>query len=122
MAKRLPVLLLLLILCSSLAVPQIVPTRVRVSQGVMERLIIKKVQPDYPPDAIEQHIQGVVVLKVNIDKQGNVYKVELISGHPLLAPAAIAAVRQWKYKPYLLNGTPVEVETQAQVNFTLSGN
>jgi len=88
----------------------------------MERLIIKKVQPDYPPDAIEQHIQGVVVLKVNIDKQGNVYKVELISGHPLLAPAAIAAVRQWKYKPYLLNGTPVEVETQAQVNFTLSGN
>ena len=56
---------------------------------------------------------------MNIDKEGNVYKTELISGHPLLAPAAIEAVQQWKYKPYLLNGTPVEVETQVQVNFVL---
>ena len=66
-----------------------------------------------------QHIQGVVVLSAIIDKEGNVANVQLISGHPLLAPAAIEAVKQWKYKPYLLNGTPVEVETQVQVNFTL---
>lgn len=59
------------------------------------------------------------MLKVNIDKEGTVYKTELISGHPLLAPAAIEAVQQWKYKPYLLNGAPVEVETQVQVNFVL---
>lgn len=78
--------------------------------------------PEYPSDAREQHIQGVVILKVNIDKEGNVYNVELISGHPLLAPAAMAAVRQWKYKPYLLNGMPVEVETQVQVNFVLLQN
>jgi len=80
------------------------------------------VNPEYPSDAREQHIQGVVILKVNIDKEGNVYNVELISGHPLLAPAAMAAVRQWKYKPYLLNGMPVEVETQVQVNFVLLQN
>ena len=119
MAKRLPVFLLLLILCSSLAVPQIVPTRVRVSQGVMLGLLVKKVQPDYPPDARDQRIQGVVLLKVNIDKEGNVIKVELISGHPLLAPAAMDAVKQWKYKPYYLGDQPVEIQTQITVNFKL---
>jgi len=97
-----------------------VPQRVRVSSGVMAGLLERKVNPTYPPDAKDQHIQGVVVLKVNIDKEGNVYKVELISGHPLLAPAAIEAVKQWKYRPYLLNQIPVEVETQVQVNFTLA--
>jgi TonB family protein len=95
------------------------PQRVRVSSGVAQGLLVTKVPPQYPADARDQHIQGVVLLKVNIDKEGNVYKVELISGHPLLAPAAIEAVKQWKYKPYQLNGTPVEVETQVTVNFTL---
>jgi TonB family protein len=95
------------------------PQRVRVSSGVAQGLLVTKVPPQYPADAKDQHIQGVVLMKVNIDKEGNVYKIELISGHPLLAPSAIEAVKQWKYKPYLLNGTPVEVETQVQVNFTL---
>lgn len=95
------------------------PQRVRVSQGVESGLILTKVAPVYPQEAREQHIQGTVVMSVKIDKEGNVYHVELISGHPLLAPAAIEAVEQWKYKPYLLNGNPVEVETQVQVNFTL---
>jgi protein TonB len=95
------------------------PQRVRVSAGVSQGLLVTKVPPQYPADARDQHIQGLVVLKVNIDQEGNVYKVELISGHPLLAPAAIEAVKQWKYKPYQLNSTPVEVETQATVNFTL---
>jgi protein TonB len=58
-------------------------------------------------------------MQVILDKQGNVANIQLISGHPLLAPPAIDAVKQWKYKPYLLNETPVEVETQVQVNFTL---
>jgi TonB family protein len=97
-----------------------VPQRVRVSSGVSQGLLVNKVSPEYPADAREQHIQGVVILQVNIDKEGNVNNVELISGHPLLAPAAIEAVKQWKYKPYLLNGEPVEVDTQVQVNFTLT--
>ena len=95
------------------------PQRVRVSSGVSAGLLVSKVPPRYPEEAREQRVQGTVVLKVNIDKEGNVYKTELISGQPLLAPAAIEAVRQWKYKPYLLNGAPVEVETQVQVNFVL---
>jgi len=96
-----------------------VPQRVRVSQGVMVGLLISKVPPEYPPDAKDQHIQGVVLLRVIIDPEGNVSNIELISGHPLLAPAAIEAVKQWKYRPCLLNGSPVEVESQVQVNFTL---
>jgi len=95
------------------------PLRVRISSGVAQGLLISKVDPEYPPDAKEQHVQGIVILKVNIDKEGNLYRAELISGHPLLAPAAIDAVKQWKYKPFLLNGTPLEVETRLQVNFTL---
>ncbi len=96
------------------------PGVVRVSQGVMAERVISKVPPDYPPDAQQARIQGTVVLRVNIDKEGNVSNIQLISGHPILAPAAINSVKQWKYKPYLLNGTPVEVETQVTVNFTLA--
>jgi TonB family protein len=94
-------------------------TRVRVSAGVSQGLVLTKVQPQYPQDARDQHIQGVVVLKVIVDKEGNVSNIQLISGHPHLAPAALEAVKQWKYRPYLLNGNPVEVDTQVQVNFTL---
>ena len=96
-----------------------VPQRVRVSQGVMTGLITAKVPPEYPADAKQQRIQGVVWMKAIIDKEGNVANLQLVSGHPLLAPPAMEAVRQWKYRPYLLNGMPVEVETQIQVNFTL---
>jgi TonB family protein len=95
------------------------PERVRVSTGVEQRLLVTKVNPTYPPDARDQRIQGVVLLQATIDKEGNVASLQLISGHPLLAPAAIEAVKQWKYRPYLLNGNPVEVNTQIQVNFTL---
>ncbi len=96
-----------------------VPQRIRVSAGVSQRLLVTKVPPQYPQEAKDQHIQGVVVMQVIIDKEGNVANVQLISGHPMLASAAIDAVKQWKYKPYLLNESPVEVETQVQVNFTL---
>jgi TonB family protein len=96
-----------------------VPQRVRVSSGVISGLILSKVNPIYPPDAREQGIQGVVLMQVEIDKEGNVGNIQLISGHPMLAPAAIDAVKQWKYKPYLLNGNPVSVDTQVQVNFVL---
>ncbi len=97
------------------------PQRVRVSSGVSTGLLIRKVQPTYPPLARQARIQGVVVLQAQISKEGNIQNLQLISGHPMLAPAAIEAVKQWKYKPYLLNGEPVEVDTQVQVNFTLAG-
>ena len=104
------------------AVPKIAtPTRVRVSSGVSSGLLIRKVSPTYPPLARQARIQGTVVLQAQISKDGNIQNLQLISGHPMLAPAAIEAVKQWKYKPYLLNGEPVEVETQVQVNFTLAG-
>lgn len=96
------------------------PQRVRVSQGVMAGRLVTKVPPEYPDAARDQRIQGVVVLAVIIDREGSVSNIQLISGHPLLAPAAIEAVKQWKYKPYLLNGEPIEVETQVTVNFTLA--
>jgi TonB family protein len=98
------------------------PVRVRVSQGVSQAFLITKVQPQYPDDARQARIQGSVVLKAEIDKNGSVEDLILVSGHPLLAPAAIEAVKQWKYKPYLLNGQPVGVETQITVAFQLSGH
>lgn len=104
------------------AVPKIAtPQRVRVSSGVVSGLLVRKVNPVYPPLARQARIQGVVILQAQISKDGNIENLQLISGHPMLAPAAIDAVKQWKYRPYLLNGEPVEVETQVQVNFTLSG-
>jgi TonB family protein len=96
------------------------PLRVRVSQGVSQSLLIKKVNPQYPDDARQGRIQGLVVLKAQIDTNGDVEELTLVSGHPLLAPAALEAVKQWKYKPYLLNGQPVNVETQVTVAFQLA--
>jgi len=104
------------------AVPKVAtPQRVRVSQGVSNGLLIKKVQPTYPPLARQARIQGTVVLHAEISKDGTIQNLQLISGHAMLAPAAIEAVKQWRYKPYLLNGEPVAVETEVIVNFSLSG-
>jgi len=104
------------------AVPKVAtPQRVRVSQGVSAGLLVRKVQPNYPPLARQARIQGQVVLRAVISKDGSIENLSLVSGHPMLAPAAIEAVKQWKYKPYLLNGEPVEVDTEVLVNFTLAG-
>ncbi|MFZ3342170.1 MAG: TonB family protein [Terriglobales bacterium] len=105
------------------AVPKVAaPQRVRVSSGVSTGLLIKKVLPNYPPLARQARIQGKVILQAEISKEGTIQNLQLISGHAMLAPAAIEAVRQWRYKPYLLNGEPVAVETQVEVNFSLSGD
>jgi len=122
MKTRLAASLVLIVLASltSLATAQVVPQKIRVSSGVMQGMVVKKVQPQYPGEAKAQKIQGQVVLKATIDKEGNVANLQLISGHPMLAPAAIEAVKQWKYRPYLLNGNPLEVETSVTVNFTLA--
>src|SRR6202171_1927966 len=104
------------------AIPKVAtPQRVRVSTGVATGLLIKRVTANYPQLAKQARIQGTVVLQAEISKDGTIQNLQLISGHPMLAPAAIEAVRQWRYKPYLLNGEPVAVETTVQVNFSLSG-
>ena len=97
------------------------PVRVRVSQGVSQNLITKRVKADYPKEARKKRIQGLVVLKILISREGEVTQAAVVSGHPMLAPAAVEAVKQWKFKPYLLQGQPVEVETTIQINFTLAG-
>ena len=104
------------------AVPKVAtPQRVRVSQGVSQGLLIHQVKPSYPPLARQARIQGTVVLQAVIGKDGNIQNLKVVSGHPMLAPAALEAVKQWKYKPYYLNGEPVEVDTTINVNFTLAG-
>ena len=95
--------------------PQAAPQRLKVSQGVSAGRLIRKVSPVYPANA--QRIQGEVVLQAVIAKDGSVQSVKVVSGNPVLAEAAVEAVRQWRYHPYVLNGEPVEVETRVQVNF-----
>jgi len=82
--------------------------------------LIHDVKPQYPPQARQARIEGTVVLLAVIGKDGSVRDVQVKSGSPLLAQAAIEAVKQWRYKPYLLNGQPVEVDTQITINFTLA--
>jgi protein TonB len=100
-------------------VPKAAPQVVRVSQGVMEGLVIKRVQPKYPTQAMQLHIQGAVQLEATVSKDGSIKNLKVISGDGLLARAAQDAVKLWQYKPYYLNGEPVEIQTQILVNFKL---
>jgi len=103
------------------APPRVVtPQKVRVSSGVAQGLLIRQVKPQYPPLALQAHVQGMVVLQAVIGKDGSVQELHVISGHPLLTGAALAAVKQWLYRPYYLNNEPVAVDTQISLNFTLS--
>ena len=95
--------------------------RVRVSSGVSQGLLVKKVPPTYPPEARAAYIQGTVILRAEINKEGDIANLELLSGPIELVGSAVDAVRRWKYRPYLFNGEPVTVDTQIQVNYMLSG-
>lgn len=95
------------------------PQRVRISSGVSAGLLLQKVQPIYPSDARNAGIQGSIVLQGVISKEGRVMDLHVVSGPNELAAAAAEAVQQWRYKPYLFMGDPVEVDTQFQVNFQL---
>lgn len=95
------------------------PPPARVSR-MMEGNLIQRIQPPYPSLARQARIQGAVVLRAVISRTGTIENLQVVSGHPMLAPAAVNAVRQWRYRPYMLNGDPVEVETQVTVNFLLS--
>jgi protein TonB len=92
------------------------------TSSMLEGSLIHRVQPVYPPLAKVGHVQGAVILSAVIGKEGMIENLRLVSGHPMLVPAALAAVSQWRYKPYILNGEAIEVETQITVNFLLSGN
>ncbi len=95
------------------------PQLLRVSQGVMEGLVLKRVTPRYPSQALQMRIQGPVQLQATISKTGDIENVKVVSGDAVLGRSAVEAVRQWKYKPYYLNGDPVQIETQILVNFRL---
>ncbi len=97
------------------------PTRVKQGGNVTAASILNQTRPLYPPLARQARIQGNVVLHAIIDKDGKVAQLEVISGHPLLVQSALDAVRQWRYKPTLLNGDPVEVDTTITVTFTMGG-
>ncbi len=97
----------------------VTPQRVRISQGVTKGLLVHRVEPTYPTLARSARVQGEVVLSAIIDTNGQISNLQLVSGHPMLVPAALSAVREWRYKPYLLNGQPVEVETTITVIFSL---
>ena len=87
----------------------------------MEGNLIFRIQPEYPPLARQARVEGTVVLRAMISREGLIENLQVLSGHPMLIRAAADAVRQWRYRPYQLNGEPVEVETQVTVNFVLSG-
>jgi len=95
------------------------PQTLKLSQGVSQGLILKKVQPEYPAQARQMRLEGKVELLANVSKTGSITAVKQFSGDGILGRAAIDAVRQWKYKPYYLNGEPIEIQTQITVNFKL---
>lgn len=88
---------------------------------MLQGSLIRRVEPVYPPVARAARIQGPVLLAAVIGKDGAIENLRTISGHPMLVPAAISAVSQWRYRPYILNGEAIEVETQITVNFILGG-
>jgi protein TonB len=100
-------------------VPVASPQHVRISQGVSQGLLAKRVQPVYPSQALQMRVQGSVLLDAKIGKDGSIVSVKRVSGDTVLARAATDAVKQWKYKPYYLNGEPVEIDTEITVNFKL---
>jgi protein TonB len=102
--------------------PETTPVkRIRVASRVVEANLIHDVPPQYPPEAGRARLEGTVLLMAVIGTDGSVKDVRVESGLPILAQAAIDAVRQWRYKPYLIDGEPVEVDSRITINFTLSG-
>ena len=95
------------------------PALMRVGEGVMAASLIHKVQPLYPAIARTMHLSGTVRLRAIIGADGSVRQIEVIGGNTLLVQSAVAAVREWRYRPTMLNGEPVEVETLVTVNFIL---
>jgi len=106
---------------STAFIPKVEPVkRIRISQGVTQGMVISKIEPTYPKIALSARVTGVVLVKAVISREGTITELQVIKGHPILVPAAIEAVKQWLYRPYLLNGAPVEVETYISVTFQIA--
>ena len=105
------------IVSADVPLPKPAAGTVRVSQGVSQGLLLKKVAPVYPPMALQMHKEGTVQLLATINKDGGITKIKVLSGDGMLARAAVDAVQRWTYRPYLLNGEPVEIETQISIVF-----
>jgi TonB family protein len=101
--------------------PSEAPARVKLSADAAQALVVSSVQPQYPRKARKNRIEGEVLLKIVVSSKGEVREVTVESGDPLLATAATNAVKQWKYRPYLMRGRPVELESYVRVNFTVGG-
>lgn len=99
--------------------PAAKPKKLRVSSGVAAGLKTHDVTPKYPKEAREKGIQGDVILQATIDTKGNLTNLKVAQGDPILAAASIEAVKQWRYRPYILKGEPVEVETTIKIQFHL---
>jgi len=97
------------------------PKKVNISGGVAQGMLLQKTVPLYPPIAKAARVSGTVVLQATISKTGTIENLRVISGPAMLTQAAMDAVRSWRYRPYLLNGDPVEVETTVNVVFSLGG-
>jgi protein TonB len=97
------------------------PSRIKQGGNVTAASLLQEIKPLYPPLARQARIQGNVILHAIIDKDGRVAELQVVSGHPLLVQSALDAVKQWRYKPTLLNGDPVEVDTTITVTFTMGG-
>jgi protein TonB len=98
-----------------------VPKKVNISAGVAVGMLIQKTTPIYPPIAKAARVSGTVVLQATISRTGSIQGLRVVSGPAMLQQAAMDAVKTWRYKPYLLNNEPVEVETTVNVIFTLGG-
>lgn len=95
------------------------PKHLRVSSGVADELKIHDAKPHYPREAQKMGIQGDVILQATIDTKGNLANLKVVQGDPILVKAAVDAVKQWRYRPYILNGEPVDVDTTIKVQFHL---
>ena len=102
---------------ASPTIPKAAFETLKVSQGVSQGLLIKRVQPKYPMAALAVHAGGAVQIEATINKEGSVVNPKVLKGDPILARAALDAVRQWRYKPYYLDGEPVEIQTEITINF-----
>jgi periplasmic protein TonB len=100
--------------------PKLTPKRISVGGNVQAAHLVNRVQPIYPPLARQTRISGTVKLHAIIGKNGAVEQLQVVSGHPLLVQSALDAVKQWRYQPTLLNGEPVEVDTEIDVIFSLA--
>ena|SRR5579864_1761283 len=91
--------------------------KIRISSGVADGLLRHKVDPVYPWDARVNHITGDVILQATIDRQGNVTNLVVVRGDPILAKSAVKAVKQWKYRPYVMNGEALEADTTIKIQY-----